>query len=317
MTIVKIIIYLLIFQAMVGFIYYLRKSDILKKTLKYAYKTLDEAAVERARESKRNMLLQNGTKGFLARFLERPNKRFIYSRLGGLVHGMSFELWLVIKMASAAVLYFLCLTINKNVVIGFAAILVYLASLNGIEYFLAYRNYKSVDDNLIKLINLMSNFSVTTGEITSIFHQISRYLPDPLCSVLEECYYDAQTCGDTSVALYAMAEKIEHPVFKEFVRNIEICAAYTANFAVIIGNARKVIINEQRSKKERKATANDNLMDMVIVSIVLIAALVLVDQLVETSIWHIIFHSVIGRIGLAVAAIFYLIFGISIATAEK
>lgn len=317
MTVVKIMIFVLIFLSLTGLIYYLRQSDIIKKTLQHAYAAIDEAAVENARESKRNMLLQKDETGFMAQLLERPRKRFIYSRLGYLVHGMSFEIWLVIKIASAAILYFACLTIKKDAVIGFVAIILYLVALVGMEFFLAHRNYKAVDDNLTKLINLMSNFSVTTGEITSIFHQISRYLPDPLGSVLEECYYDAQTCGDTSAALYAMAEKIEHPMFKELIRNIEICVNYTANFAVITANARKVIIDEQKSKKERRATANDNLMDMVIVSIALIVALMLVDNLIEFSIWQILLHSVAGHIALAAVTVFYVIFGLSVATAER
>lgn len=313
----KVIIFILLLVSFTGFIYYLRKTKIIKQTLEDVRAALNEASIERARAAKRDILFQQNKVGLWDRILEAPSKRFTYSGLGYLLHGVSFEIWIFLKITTAAILYFIVFAISKQVLSGFAALVIYFAVFYGVEQFLAYRNYKLVDEKLINLVDLMSNFSITSGEITSIFHQISRYLPNPLSNALEECYYDAQTSGDTSVALYTMAEKIEHPMFKEFVRNIEICANYTANFSIIIKNSRKLIQDEQRAKKERRAVANDNLVDMFIISLVLVAALFITDYLIDTSIWMILFQTGIGRLGLLVIGFIYFIFAVSVITAER
>lgn len=317
LTALKIITFLLLAFASVGAAYCLQKGSILKKLLKNAYAALDEASVERAGTAKRNLLLQQSEeKGFWLRLLERPERRFTYSRMTYVIH-MPFELWTVLKCASAALLYFILMAVGRDVFTGLTGIVLYLLLLNGMEFFLAYRNYKSTDENLIKLINLMSNFSATSGEITGIFHQVSRYLPDPLGSVLEECYYDAQTCGDTSVALYAMADKIEHPMFKSLIRNIEVCVQYTANFSVIIDNSRRRLLDEQKAKRERKSMATENLVEMAIISAAMVLMLVLVELLLEVSVWQILLHTMPGHIAIAVIGACYLIFGHSFLTAER
>lgn len=319
MIYLKVFIFILLTLTFTGLFFFLRKNHVVKHVLTDAYTALDEASLERNRAAKREALFrQTGGEnaGFFARLLETPEKRFVYSGINRMLH-IPFEIWLVLKTAAAAILYFAVFTISRHIFSGLAAVIIYFTLLYGVEQFLAYRNYKAVDENLLNMVNLMSNFSITSGEITSIFHQISRYLPEPLSSVLEECYYDAQTSGDTSTAMYAMIEKIEHPMFGEFVRNIEICASYTANFSIIVKNSRKLIRNEQRAKKERRAIANDNLVDMFLISLVLVAALFITDYLIDVSIWTILFHTGIGRLGLVIIGIIYFIFAVSVITAER
>lgn len=317
MMICKIIIFVLLVASAIGFIYYLRYSNKLKDTVSHAQAQLNDASAQRQRNEKRDLMLQRISKqGFFGKLTDRQNKRFMYSRLGTVVN-MSFELWLALKIAIAAALYIAVITITRRVGAAFIAALMELVLLTGVEQIMAYRNYKIIDDNLSNMVNLMSNFTVTAGDITGVFHKISGYLPDPLQGILEECYYDAQMCGDVSAALYAMIEKVDHPMFAELIRNIEICVHYTANFSVIIASSRKLILEEQRAKKERKAVANDNLVNMFIISLVLVAALFIADNMVDTSIWYIIFQTTVGHVAIGVIAVIYVIFYTSVALAEK
>ena len=56
------------------------------------------------------------------------------------------------------------------------------------------------------------------GEITGVLGQVSKYMEEPLKGVMEECAYEAQMTGNSSTALLAMAEKVEHPKFKELAQ---------------------------------------------------------------------------------------------------
>lgn len=216
-----------------------------------------------------------------------------------------------------AVIYFISYAIFKDILNAIIAAVIFWASAFAIETILAMRNYRAVDENLIQFINLLGNFSITSGEITSIIHKISKYMPEPLCSVLEEFYIDAQTSGDTSVALYMMAEKIEHPKFKGLIRNIEACINYTSNFKSVVDNSRKIIMDEQQAKRERKAIANGAVVNMFMICIMLIVALLIVDGLVSQSIWDVFLNTGLGRLCLIIVIITLLMFWYTLARAER
>lgn len=314
MTILKIISFILLALSLIGVMYYLRSRDILKRAADQAKDALETAAVNGAREAKRKVLRQDEQINGFAKWLDLARRLYVYSRIGSRT-ALSFEIWMVLMTVSAAVVYFLVslLTGLKGGLIAAAAD---IAAFYVLQKVLAHSNYKKVDAELIKFVDLLSNFSATSGEITDILHQISRYMSAPLSNVLEECYYDARTCGNTTLALYALADKIEHPMFKNLIRNIEICINYTADFAVIVVNSRKLLANEQRAKKQRRSMASENLIDMFIVSVGMLACLIIVDML-GTGIWQLVTDTSIGHICIMIVAVIYVVFGASIASAER
>ena len=315
MTGVRIVCFALLALSLVGTIYYLRSKDIFRRAADRAKNVLETASVNGAREAKRKALRQDEQLNGFAKWLDRARRLYVYSRIGSRT-ALSFEIWMVLMAASTATAYFLVNLLTGSLKKGLIAAAISVATFYLIQKILAHANYKKVDAELIKFVDLLSNFSVTSGEITDIFHQISRYMSAPLSNVLEECYYDARTCGNTSLALYAMADKIEHPMFKRLIRNIEICINYTADFAVIVANSRKLLANDQRAKKQRKSMANENFIDMFIVSAGMFASLIIVDTL-GTGIWQILTDTTLGHICIAAIAIIFVIFGASMASAER
>lgn len=315
MTACKIIIFLLLFSALTGMLYCLAAGDVLHRAVTHARGALRTAALEGERAAKRRTSEPEIRKKGIARGMDRMRKLYVYSRIGSGT-GLSFEIWLVCILASAAAVYFFVMLTGHALRVGLAAILRDLALFYALQKFCAYRNYRKTDAELIQMVDLLSNFSVTSGEITDIFHQISRYLSDPLRSVLEECYYDAGTGGNTPLALYAMADKIEHPMFKDLIRNIEICINYTADFGVIVSNSRKVFLDAQRARKQRQAMAHENLIDMAVVSAGMFASLVITDTL-GTGIWDILLQTTPGHVCIAVTVFIYTVFGVSVVSAGR
>lgn len=314
----KIVIFILLFIAAASFFYLMKKQDVLANILKETSEALDNRALEQARADQRSIHLQEErVQGKLEKILGKPRNRFLYSRLGRMVPGLTFEIWFVIKGIFMVIVYVAVFTFSRSEMISFCSVAAFWLILYFVEYMMAHHNYKVVDDNLIKFVDLLGNFSTTSGEITGILYKVSYHLPEPLSSVLKECYYDAQTYGDTSAALYSMAAKIENPKFKELVRNLESCVRYTANFKASVDSNRRVIIDERKHKRARHDAARDAVINMALVIIGFVVALVVVDFLIQESIWTIWTGTVIGRVGLIAIAGILLTFYVNVMKAER
>lgn len=319
MIYLKVILAISIFTCFFAFFYYLRKFGIVKKALKNAYKTLDDISTMRAKEERHALEYgeDEAEKSLLERLVEAPNRQFVYSGLGRIFKGLTIELWIIFFIVSAASVYFLVLLISKDGLRSLLAAGGYAILLKGAEMFLAYKNYKSVDNNLVQFLNQLGNFSIIHGEVTGTLYKVSQYMPYPLNEVLAEGYIEAQISGDVSEAMYSMISKIEHPKFKEIITNIEVCTSYTANSEVVVDALKQNIVNEKRTSMERKSTADAALVSTFIVSALIIVSFFITNSLIEQDFWEILFHSLPGKVALAVSAVSYLVFGINVVTTER
>ena len=174
-----------------------------------------------------------------------------------------------------------------------------VAAMLGIEWVMLWlcrlKELHSVNENLLKFLNFLGNYSITAGEITSIFQQVSRYVDEPLKSVLAECCFEAQTTGDAGQALLAMAEKVEHPKFKELVKNIEVSIRYCADFSLLVNGSRRSVREYLRLGEERKGMLREAVISMALLLAMSLFALMTLDGLIQASVWDILRYTLPGR----------------------
>lgn len=288
----RVLLFLLLALAFSLLFIWLKRDGIIRNVLRRTYDTIDAAARKRVYENRRKVMLLNHHRGTL-QWLEQ---RLIYS---GLVRRFPFltpEMWILGNMAVSFVTYFGVILFTHSFLWGVLGIA--LLQLTGVLIIsmLMGQNYRLVNDNLLKFLDFLGNYSITAGEVTGIFNQISKYIDEPLKSALAECYYEAQTSGDTSLALMAMAEKIEHPKFKELVRNIEISTRFSADFTVLVSYSRRAVREHLRTRQERKALVNEGFINMMILAGLSLVILLSVEKLINVSIWEILFHTSIGKV---------------------
>lgn len=288
----RVLLFLLLALAFSLLFIWLKRDGIIRNVLRRTYDTIDAAARKRVYENRRKVMLLNHHRGIL-QWLEQ---RLIYS---GLVRRFPFltpEMWILGNMAVSFVTYFGVILFTHSFLWGVLGIA--LLQLTGVLIIsmLMGQNYRLVNDNLLKFLDFLGNYSITAGEVTGIFNQISKYMDEPLKSALAECYYEAQTSGDTSLALMAMAEKIEHPKFKELVRNIEISTRFSADFTVLVSYSRRAVREHLRTRQERKALVNEGFINMMILAGLSLVILLSVEKLINVSIWEILFHTLIGKV---------------------
>ena len=230
----------LFFELLIGFVllfWWISQKSIIHSLMYRAYENLEQAAKRRVEEKRRGILLMKKRKGILYHL----EQQLLYSGLSSKMPYLTPELWITGNLVLVALLYAIGTILGNNWWLGFLIILIFEVSIYLLQNLLILQNYNAVDRELLKFLDFLGNYSITSGEVTIIFKQISNYLEEPLRSVLEECYYEAQTTGETGVALLSMAEKVQHPKFKELVRNMEISMRYSADFTVLVSQSRKSI----------------------------------------------------------------------------
>ena len=166
----------------------------------------------------------------------------------------------------------------------------------------------SVNENLMKLLDFLGNYSVTSGDVIAIFGQISKFLEEPLQSALEQCCVEAQTTGDVGMALLSLADKVEHPQFRELVRNIEVSSRYSADFSVLVQFSRRSVREYLRSCRERGSLLREAGINMALLLGLSVFSLITVNGLLEASVWEILFTTIAGRIALGIVAGIVLLF---------
>ena len=157
------------------------------------------------------------------------------------------------------------------------------------------RNLKMTDEELPKLLDFLGNYSLTSGELMSIFSQISRYLKEPLRSALEECEAESRITGDMNMALISMAERIEHPQFKQLVRNLEITARYSADFKALVADSRRSMREYLSQNRDRKGMLREAGINMGLLLIMSVIVLLIVNLLIGGGVTEILFTTFVGR----------------------
>jgi Flp pilus assembly protein TadB len=284
--------------------WWIRKESIIRHVFRRTSKTLEERARTRAEDNRKKLLLLQKQGGMLYR-LER---QLLYSGLSQRFPGLTPEVWLLCLLAISALTYGGCTLLSGSYLVGLGAtLIVQVVIACGLSLMIG-RNYRSVNDNLLKFLDFLGNYSVTSGEITGILHQISQYLDEPLRSVLEACYYEAQTSGDTRIALLSMAEKVEHPRFQELVRNMEISIRYSADFTVFVVNSKRAVREHLRSRQERKSLADEAMINMLLLVGMSVVVLLTMENLIETNAKDILLYTLPGRIGLLLLLVIFGLF---------
>lgn len=292
---------------------WMRRTSIIHNIMRKAYASLEEAANKRTEDNRKGMAMLQRKKGRLYRL----EQRLLYSGLTRRLPFLSPEVYVVGNLFLIAVVYVLAGVLSGIWWLGIPAVAVAELILHVGMNILIMRNYNATDEGLLKFLDFLGNYSLTSGEVTGVLQQVSGYLEEPLRTVLEECYYEAQMSGDTSIALLSMAEKIQHPKFKELVRNLEITMRYSADFTVLVSQSRRSVREYMRLRQERKALASEAWVNILILGGMTVVILKAVEALIGIPIEEILLHSWVGRVCMGGIGFILFLFYNQIRTMDK
>lgn len=292
----KVTIFICLFAAFLLLFRKVRWLEILNQLMKQTMETMDEAARKRMLQSRRSRLEMQRENSLWFRI----EQELYYSGLKQKFLEITAENWMAANLAAGMAVFVMVLVFSQSVVwaLSGTALLWSVESIALAAY--KMKALRSVEQNLLKFLDFLGNYSITAGEITGIFHQVSKYMEEPLKSALEECCSEAQITGDTGLALLSMAEKIEHPKFQELVRNMEIGIRYSADFKALVRNSKRSVREYLRMGGERKGVLREASINLLLLIGMSGVILLTVDGLIEASVWHILLFTLPGRLALFV-----------------
>lgn len=299
-----IVLMLLIFTFFFLLLRTIAREKLLDKAIHRVSEQMNEYTLNKRREQK------NEDAGERKRML--GIEKLLYgSGLKKVIPFMSAELLILLFVLLSATGYFLSSLLGAGAVFRGIALCMGPLLLGMILYIRCLLNYNRIEKNLLTFLNLLDNFSLTDGEITTILYKVSRFLEPPLSDMLQECYYQTQVTGNTSKALFDLMEKAEHPKLKEVIRNLEVCSRYDADYASVVAGNRKSIQDYLAYRKKRKSMVSVAKLELFLLIIMAVAILLLLNVMLQVNIWEVVFQTLPGKIILGLMGMTLLYFYIS------
>ncbi len=295
-----IFLFLLLFHSFLLFFCEINVLRQLSELLKRTRSEMDAASRQRTLAGRKQLLQLQQKHSFLFSL----EQQLQYSGLKLRFPKLTVEWWIAGNLA-----------VGSGVFLTLLLLFGWLPALAGVAFLavgerlmlqgMRSANLRSVNNDLVKLLDFLGNYSITAAEATSVFSQVSRYLEEPLRSALDACCYEAQTTGDAGLALLSMAEKIEHPKFKELARNLEISIRYCADFSALVNSSRRSMREYLRVSRERRGMLREAVVNMVLLLGMSLAVLLTVGHLTDSSLRELLVGTLPGR---AVCGILLVIF---------
>ena len=282
-----------------------RTAENIRKAAVLMADRIDKNEVKSAAKRRKRLKERTEEEGFIAKL----DRALTYSRIKNRYPRISAEKFIAgLSVTSAFVL------IAFGMMEGFTASLIacgiYLAVVYIYIRCLEISALKKTGDDLPRLLDLLGSFAVSGAVYSNIFGQISMYMNEPLRSAFDECEAEGRMSGDISMALLSMADKIEHPQFKQLIRNMEITSRHGEDITGLVASTRRSLRDYIRESSLRKTMLRESAINMILLLVMSFAVLAITASLSETTVKEVILGSLPGRVTIGVmAGVFLMYFG--------
>lgn len=170
-------------------------------------------------------------------------------------------------------------------------------------------NHKRIEEQIIHFLNMIDNYNQTEDNLITIFGKVYKYLDEPLCSAVRECYLEASNTGDMSTAFRRLETKVVHEKLSEILQTLEMCSMHEANYHVIITEAREIMTKHKKSKDAIKNIVGRAKMNMAAMMGMLVLLIFMISNIIEVNLITAMTGSVIGM-AILIYIGFVIVFGI-------
>ena len=272
-----------------------RTTEDIKKTAALVSRRFDERGRENALRKREAIRMRADRDGLWARL----DRALVYSGIDRMIPGITVEKFAAAVIAAYAFI-FITSGLAGGIISGAVCTAVFLFSVYACVKLLEIRNLRRTGEDLPRLLDLLGSYAASGAVYSNIFGQISIYMNEPLRTVFDECGAEGRLSGDMSLALLTMADKIEHPQFKQLIRNMEITSRHSEDIAGLVSDTRRSLRDYLKESSDRKAMLRESAINMVLLLVMGYAVLAISASLSETYVSSVMFSSIPGRITLGV-----------------
>lgn len=159
---------------------------------------------------------------------------------------------------------------------------------------MAGKNKKNLEAQIVHFLNLIENYTKTEDNIITIFGKVYPYVSEPLSSALKDCYANANSTGDISMAFRALDARLGYEKFGSILRNLELCSKYEANYQVVVATSRDIMINHIKSEKKVKGIIEDAVIDLGVMLAAMFVLYNVIDSFVPGSLTELLLSGNMG-----------------------
>ena len=285
---------MLIFCAMLCYflVKYMSDNSILKKATQQAYAKMNDAEKKRMDASERIKLkIGENDEG---NWLDRMDKLVTYSGIKRKFKFISTDMIVIGYIVITTVCIILSNMIWHNPLFGMVAGLLVVALGQSTLVFLSNRQYKLVQENIIKFLNIIENFAATSNDLVTILERTAVYLENPLQDMIFRCVSEARASGDRRYALVRLQDEIQNSYFKELIRALRIGSNYEANYSEIIADSRDTIQKSLKYEEEKQSLRKNARVDMISLLAVGLMCDMMGASVVDMSLWEMMTTTGIG-----------------------
>lgn len=274
----KILIFALLFTGFFLLFHKMKSLNRLAGLLRRTRSEMDAASRQRSLADRQKLLKLQERNSFWYKL----EQQLLYSGIKAKLPGMTPERWMAVHLVLGAGLM-LPVAVAGGIVPAAAVAALAFAIECVLLKALRRRNLKRTENGLTKLLDFLGNYSIVSGDVTGVLGQISRYMEEPIKGALDACYYDAAITGDAAMALLVMAERVEHPKFKELARNMEISVRYCADFSALVNSSRRSLREYLHMARARRGMQREAAVNLILLALMSGVMLLVVSKLTGIS----------------------------------
>lgn len=288
-------LFILLLAGIYGLMKSLRESDDIRKVARGLVRSLDERGRKNDLKKRTELKLRIQSENLPGKI----DRALVYSCIKRRYPFLTAE-----KFVASVCMVCALLLIGAGSIFGFmtglVSVAVFLAILYVLIRCLEIGAMKRTGEDLPKLLDLLGSFA-SSGSISSgIFGQISMYMNEPLRSAFDECAAECRMSGDISLAMLSLADKIEHPQFKQLIRNMEISSRHSEDITGLVAKSRRGLRDYLRESSQKKTMLRESAINMVLLMVMSFVVLAITTSLSETSLALIMCETIPGRMTICV-----------------
>ena len=297
--------FLLLTAGFFGIFCRVREGDELRKAARRVSVGIEEKGRRNAIEKREALRMRAESESIIARI----DRALVYSGIKRRFPMLYAELFIAgLSICSAAIL--MIIGAGAGLAAGTICVLIFLASVYVCIRCMEISALKSTGEDMPRLLDLLGSFAASGAVCSNIFGQISIYMNEPLRSAFEDFEAEGRMSGDIRMALLSLADRIEHPQFKQLIRNMEITSRHSEDIEGLVNDTRRSLRDYIRESSDRKTMLRESAINMGLLMLMSYVVLVITAGLSDTDAMTVLTGTIPGKVTIGVmSAVLLMYFG--------
>lgn len=276
-----------------------------------SFRERKDASVKKAEVARRqygSTTVDGKDPGLLTKILTDVDNRLVWSGVSIEKPWFTSSIYLTVTVVSAAIAFgitmLLCNWIIAAVVSGLVVILPYAYIT-----VLVNQAYHNTETQLKFFISLVSSNSAMASDLINVLEMAAPYVTNPIRGAILRAASTARVRGNLEEGIWQLEREIEHPLFRSFIRNLDICSVNDGDFRSV---AKDFSVQAEQSiaqlEKQRAIFANAR-NEVILMVCVGVALSFMSANFCERDLFEVVgemMHSMLGIIIIFIELLIYL-----------